>query len=880
MGVHVLAKRSRLLAVVLAVVVPLSLMPAGLSYALELPVGGGESETQESSSHDARENSESLDAGKDFESPDESKNSEGSDSGIVGEGSSGDDAADGPDGRETGEDLSGDEAAESQNGIEAAESLRGTELVANDWISLKTMVESATGSVAILVANDCTALGAIIVPSGTSVEIKSASDTKTITAQGSFRIFEAASAKLTLENIVLDGNGLGRGVTLSSDASLMLGDGAVIRNCAGKNGGDSSGPVVYAQDSSMVIQDAVLEGSVVGQLGSGAGGAVFASNSTIDMKGGTIRNNRALYGAGLYVSGAGSQLTMDGGSIEANDASDTNYPRPRGSENIGYGGGVLVTSGARFVMNGGSVQGNECNYSGGGVFVGSYGDDPTIPDASSFVINGGAIKGNFSHYAGGGILIRGFGPTMTMYGGEITDNEAATYEYSDGTKGGGYGVGIYVLSGAVTIGDPIGNAPSTPLISRNKATGENSQGGALYAISYANQPGIGGPSAPVVINDADISYNTLVVSGGGISLYDSEVTMNGGRIRENATEGFGGGICLYPFGTGSFRPSFTLNAGSVEGNQAHASSLGGGGVFAVGASESATAEVNLNGGEVSGNASAGHGGGVYVGENTLLRAEGAALIADNEAAFEGGGVYTADFNGFAAGEPVGDYGAVTQADYGNLNFDASVRFEGNTASHPFMPPVFSSDMTKIAYATSSLRSDGAYLHPLNNYDINYRGDEITKYRVVYHPNGGEGTLRTYEHYRGELHDVRANEGDVGFARPMHEFSGWSLDPAAEGGTLFGGEQLSEADATESSVTLYAIWKQEEAPIPDPDPDPDPTVPPEDPTPTPKPSYGTSFPAKLAAAGDGLSVAVLAAGVGVILAGGALLLAVHRSREKR
>ena len=84
-------------------------------------------------------------------------------------------------------------------------------------------------------------------------------------------------------------------------------------------------------------------GSITDNTATDKGGGVYSAGGTITMTGGSIENNHALQGGGMYESGGSSvYFTMSGGSITGNTATDN-------------GGGVYVSTGGSFGMSG-SVQ--------------------------------------------------------------------------------------------------------------------------------------------------------------------------------------------------------------------------------------------------------------------------------------------------------------------------------------------------------------------------------------------------------------------------------------------------------------------------------------------------------------------------------------------
>ena len=147
-------------------------------------------------------------------------------------------------------------------------------------------------------------------------------------------------------------------------------------------------------------------------------------NDSSDSNTGTITGGYNSYqGGGVYVSG---NFTMNGGTISNNTATYSVS-----------GGGVYVDgSNGVFNMNGGTICGNT-GHDGGGVFVGSSGNNLGV-----FTMTGGTISGN-TGYNGGGVNNLGI---FTMTGGNISNNVITSYN----------GGGVYMENGSFNIsGSPV-----------------------------------------------------------------------------------------------------------------------------------------------------------------------------------------------------------------------------------------------------------------------------------------------------------------------------------------------------------------------------------------------------------------------------------------
>ena len=128
------------------------------------------------------------------------------------------------------------------------------------------------------------------------------------------------------------------------DSSLTLSDCTLL----GADSGDAGMTAVKVRSGSVNLINTTI--SNIDSNGNGAG-VYVESNGSVTMNGGAIRNNKARYGAAVYLSGG--TFTMENGDV---------------SNNEGQNGSVISGDG-RFVWNGGTISGNKNgSYDGGGVF--------------------------------------------------------------------------------------------------------------------------------------------------------------------------------------------------------------------------------------------------------------------------------------------------------------------------------------------------------------------------------------------------------------------------------------------------------------------------------------------------------------------------------
>ena len=257
---------------------------------------------------------------------------------------------------------------------------------------------------------------------------------------------------LTLRNITIDGCGdvshhNGSIIKVTGGAELILDSGAVLTN--------NDIVTDYFPDRFSMFIDFKYESLGYGQF---SGGAVYvgSGSSVFINEGSTISNCTALLGGGVFC--LDGTVTMNGGDIKDNTAVgylNSNDSNALGSHYTASGGGICVTGGgSEMYLNGGTISGNHagvsgtdlyngCGGVGGGLSIGT-GDysivatwgDTAIP---TLFMNGGDFTGNFAVTNGGGLFIQQ-SYRADIFGGSFTYNECG--------GGGNYGGGaIYVNGG-------------------------------------------------------------------------------------------------------------------------------------------------------------------------------------------------------------------------------------------------------------------------------------------------------------------------------------------------------------------------------------------------------------------------------------------------
>jgi len=233
-----------------------------------------------------------------------------------------------------------------------------------------------------------------------------------------------------------------------------------------------------------------------------------------------------------------------------------------------YGGGIWVQNGAP-VLQYNRVENNHINQSSGG-----WGGGIELENTQAILIGNVIVNNTITDSIGygGGVAVMG-GGGVTLASNTITGNKAATLTTATPKNDIGYGGGVYVENASVNL---TGN-----LIQSNFANG-------VYAFSFGGAYGYGGGieivNSPaftltgntIISNTASYKYylylsgggleikyssglltdnliagnhangNILFGNGGGLAVYTSTLSIQGGQIRDNLTaincEGYGGGL--------------------------------------------------------------------------------------------------------------------------------------------------------------------------------------------------------------------------------------------------------------------------------------------------------------------------------------------------
>ena len=241
------------------------------------------------------------------------------------------------------------------------------------------------------------------------------------------------------------------------------------------------------------------------------GGGIYADNATVKMSGGTIRNQVATHGGGIYAEN-GATVNMSGGKICGNYAI--------------YGGGINVDNYSNVILTGGTIS-NNISGQGAGVHLTRDSNIKMMEgtNGQSCQIIDNKAEYDLSQYKygeGGGIWIsNSIDSGVLIESGIISGNSAIKENDNNGSYQGGKGGGIYAFNSKVSIkGD-------AKLYDNNASY----RGGAICIWGYSSS------TSSLIIEGGNISGNTANEGGSGIFAYDDiTVTISGGSITGNTSE--------------------------------------------------------------------------------------------------------------------------------------------------------------------------------------------------------------------------------------------------------------------------------------------------------------------------------------------------------
>ncbi|MEO8012370.1 MAG: hypothetical protein ABI650_12045, partial [Dokdonella sp.] len=145
----------------------------------------------------------------------------------------------------------------------------------------------------------------------------------------------------------------------------------------------------------------------------GGGNGVFSVGGGLDIRGSVsvdllnsyVSDNEATVGGGIYLTGSGASLTIDGGTIIGEQGGVVGNRALSDNALIAQGGGIACFASARLIINDGRIRANSSTNDGGGVYLNNC--DVTIEPRPEFVGEGDGFVTLFQNTAernGGGLF--------------------------------------------------------------------------------------------------------------------------------------------------------------------------------------------------------------------------------------------------------------------------------------------------------------------------------------------------------------------------------------------------------------------------------------------------------------------------------------------
>ncbi len=233
-------------------------------------------------------------------------------------------------------------------------------------------------------------------------------------------------------NVVVTGIWHGT-ITYNGSGTMTIRGGGTI-DASGRN----RSAITVTNGAKIVLEDATVTGGM-GTVATGevadlddrgsirVGGGVYVENGTFNLQGGTIRDNKAQRGGGIFVN-KGANFNMTGGTVESNQTVDTSGHTSGDNYNLaGEGGGIFVwgtayIEGGRIINN---ICGSKTDLGGGGLYVNNNGK-ATLVNAK--------VTNNTAYGYGGGIAgcVHGEASLVAIDGLALYDNTAIGTSYAHG----------------------------------------------------------------------------------------------------------------------------------------------------------------------------------------------------------------------------------------------------------------------------------------------------------------------------------------------------------------------------------------------------------------------------------------------------------------
>ena len=350
---------------------------------------------------------------------------------------------------------------------------------------------------------------ALVIPTDCNITLTTADGLGTMavilrkTSFSSGHMFNNDKGTLTLDHIIIDGNGVAANEAMvRNNSTLTVTGNAILQNASGNNGG-----ALYVAGGSAAVEEGA---SFTGNTATN-GGAIYYNNGSLSISTENITGNTATNGGAVYMASGTLEIAK---SITGNSATN-------GGE-VYISGGVLTIGGT---VSGTATSGGAVFMTGGTVdVIGGTVSGSTAENGGAFYmeggtlnISGGTVSGNRAANSGG--MLYATGGNVNISGGTISDNAA---------ENGNGGAICYTGPGTVTV--------SGGTLSGNSA--ENGLGGAIYQSS-----GESTLSAGNINGNNNAQNGAAIYTAGGITNFKG-VSITGNIASEGGAVGMALGTKL------------------------------------------------------------------------------------------------------------------------------------------------------------------------------------------------------------------------------------------------------------------------------------------------------------------------------------------------
>ena len=405
----------------------------------------------------------------------------------------------------------------------------------------------------------------------------------------------------TLDRARASEDTVGQVIVVEQNATLT------IKDSSGTNRGRITGGWAKSNGAGIYVYGTLcLEGgTVTGNVSGEAGGGIYSRGGTIRISGGAVTGNRAnLHGGGIFTDES-AVVEISGGTVS-------------GNQSLLDGGGIFMKN-STLTMTGGTVSGNGAATDGAGIFL----------KGTAAELSGVTLRGNIAQGSGGAAYLSNQS-TMTVSGAQILHNSA---------KSKGAAIAVEDSSCTVTgseIEYNVGAGPEDDMLYSQNGTLDTADctlRNVRFVTSWkeiqdlANLAMTATDTRFALAQDitAPSSGEPLRFPGAGI---DWVLDLNGHTLSRNldAKKDNGHVLVVQKGGTLTVLDSSGNNSGKITGGY----SGNGGGIYVYGT-------LYFEGGTLTRNSAAYHGGGIYA-EGGAVHIRG-GVILDNVSLQDGGGLY-------------------------------------------------------------------------------------------------------------------------------------------------------------------------------------------------------------------------------------------------